>query len=260
VLLVLGLLAAAPLEAQLPPSPSDLISGQELIYRGRFGAAHLYFTELMAERPREAAPAALAASALIWWAEARDEETWLADSVDALLEAAVARGRLAADSAITGAQKAEALFWLGTALGYRARQAELRGAFWRAAQDAKAMRQALDEAVLLDSTCVDCLLGIAVYEYALARAGAVARLVARIIGLGGGDAERALAMMRRVADEGLYGRTEARWVYANALLREGERDAALREEGRRLIGELALQFPENPAFTRAAQSPAPEPR
>ncbi len=214
----------------------------------------------MAERPREAAPAALAASALIWWAEARDEETWLADSVDALLEVAVARARLAADSAITGAQKSEALFWLGTALGYRARQAELRGSYWRAAQEAKGMRQALDEAVLLDSTCVDCLLGVAVYEYALARAGAMARLVARIIGLGGGDAARALGMMRRVMDEGRYARTEARWVFANALVREGERDPAAREEGRRLLGELALQFPENPAFARAAQAPLPEPR
>ncbi len=240
-------------------SPAELLSGQELIYRGRFGAAHLYFTEMMAAHPAEPAAPALAASALIWWAEARGEETWLADSADALLAEAVARARAATDSARTAEQRAAGLFWLGTALGYRARQAELRGGYWRAAREAKAMSEALAEAIELDSTCVDCLLGLAVYDYALARASAIARLVGRIIGLGGGDARRGLERMRHVGDEGLLARTEARWVYANALLREGPRDPALREQGRAMLLDLAQQFPDNPAFRRAAGADAGDP-
>jgi phage gp16-like protein len=114
------------------------------------------------------------------------------------------------------------------------------------------MRDALNSAYDLDSSRVDCLLGLGVYDYAMARASAFGRLVARIIGLGSGDANRALNWMRRASEEGVLTRTEARWVYASALLREGERgDTASREDGLRRIGELTLQFPDNPVFRRA---------
>ena len=152
-----------------------------------------------------------------------------------------------------------ALFWLGTALGYRARQAELHGHLWRAASDARGMRRALERALAMDSSCVDCLLGLAIYEYALARAGALARLVARIIGLGGGDAEVALARLRRVSEEGTLARYEARWLYANALVRESRGDATLREEALQLVGALASEFPDNPVFARFLQTAPSEP-
>ena len=78
------------------------------------------------------------------------------------------------------------------------------------------------------------------------------RLVARIIGMGSGDAVRALGSMRRASEEGLFTKTEARWVYASALLREGERgDAASREDAIRRISELTEQFPDNPVFRKA---------
>ncbi len=236
------------------------MAGQELIYRGRFGAAQLYFSRLSAEHPRETAGPTLEASALIWWGEARDEETYQAVTVDSLLTEAVRRGQAAVDSAADDAARAEALLWLGTAHGYRARQAELLGNLWRAAREARTMRDLLARALELDSACVDCVLGLGAYEYSLARAGAVARLVARIVGLGGGsDAQRGLERMRLASESGRYFRSEARWVYANSLLREGSRDQALREEGLRIIGALAQQFPENPVFRRAAGTGVPTP-
>lgn len=114
------------------------------------------------------------------------------------------------------------------------------------------MQQHLERALALDTACVDCLLGLGVYDYALARAGALARFVARLVGLGSGDATRALDRMRAAAERGAYTRWEARWVLANALAREGGRDAALREEARRILTELATQFPDNPVFRRQA--------
>jgi len=121
------------------------------------------------------------------------------------------------------------------------------------------MRDAFERALELDSSCVDCLLGLAVYEYSLARASALARLVARIMGLGGGDADRAMEMFRRVADEGVLTRTEGRWLYASALVREAERDASLREEALRIVAGLAEQYPENPVFRRFLNGPGPAP-
>lgn len=241
---------AAPLAAQDVASLSELRAGQDLLYRGRFGAAQLYFSRLAVERPLDPSGPALEASTLIWWAEARDDEGADAELIDSLLNTAIARAR-AADSAASDSMRTHTLFWLGTSYAYRARQAELRGSLWRAARDARAMQAALSRALAFDSTCVDCLLGLAVYDYALARASAVARVVARLIGLGGGDAELALERLRMVSEAGTLARIEARWVFANVLLREGERDPARREEGLRLIGELALRFPENPAFQHA---------
>jgi hypothetical protein len=175
-----------------------------------------------------------------------------------LLDAAITRARLAAAAAVDWGGRAQALFWLGTAYGYRGRQAELRGNFWRASRDARAMRIALDSVVAIDPACVDCLLGLGVYDYALARAGPVARVVTRLLGLGGGDAARGLERLRQAGDEGGITRFEARWIYANALLRDGERDPALREEALRLLGDLVRLFPDNPVFRRAALVPGPD--
>lgn len=240
-------------------SSAEAASGQDLIYRGHFSAAHLYFSRLATTRPRDPIGPTLAASALIWWGNARGEDAFLADSIDALLAEGVARAAGMAQQAGDDSTRAVAYFWLGTAVGYRARQADLLGKWWRAAREAGRMRSALERSYALDSSRADCLLGLAVYEYGLARASALARLVARIIGLGGGDVDHAMEMFRRVLADGDMARTEGRWVYANVLLREGERDASLREEGLRLIAQLADDYPDNPVFRRPLGGGAPAP-
>jgi hypothetical protein len=201
----------------------------------------------------------LAASALIWWGNARDDDRFLTDSVEALLAEGLARATLATREATDDSSRAVAYFWVGTAYAYRARQADLQGKWWRAAREAGHMRAALEQALALDSTCTDCLLGLAVYEYGLARASSLARLVARIIGLGGGDVDHAMELFRRVAAEGTVTRTEARWVYASALAREGVRDASLREEALRMVADLVDEYPENPVFRRFLSNPRPTP-
>src|SRR3989442_6532906 len=59
------------------------------------------------------------------------------------------------------------------------------------------MRDAYARVLTVDSSCTDCYLGLGVYQYGLARASALARLVAKIVGLGSGNAERGIAYMRR---------------------------------------------------------------
>ena len=238
---------------------AETAAGQELIYGGRFEAAGLFFSRLAELHPQDPVGPALAASALIWWGTAQQDDGFAEDSVEVLLAEAAARAQRAVDEATTDTARVTALFWLGTATGYRARQAELHGHYWRAARDARRMRTALGKALALDTACVDCLLGLGVYEYALARAGVLARLVARIIGLGGGDAAVALERLRRVSRDGTVARLEAQWVYANALVRESASDAALREEARRIVADLAARFPDNPVFRRFLDSGARAP-
>src|SRR2546426_10430387 len=78
------------------------------------------------------------------------------------------------------------------------------------------MRDAYARVLAVDSSCADCYLGLGVYQYGLGRASALARLVAKIVGLGSGNAERGIAYMRRAATEGELARVEAGWVLAAA--------------------------------------------
>jgi tetratricopeptide (TPR) repeat protein len=246
---------AAPLHAQEWVAPSEIASGQDLLYRGRFSAAHLYFVRLAESRPRDPVGPTLAASALIWWGNAREEDRFLSDSIETLLAEGLARATREASEAADDSSRAAAYFWVGTAYAYRARQADLQGKWWRAVRDAGHMRTALERARALDSTCADCLLGLAVYEYGLARAGALARLVARLVGLGRGDVDHAMELFRRVVAQGTVTRTEARWVYASALAREGVRDPSLREEALRMVADLVAEYPDNPVFLRFLGKP-----
>ena len=68
-----------------------------------------------------------------------------------------------------------------------------------------------------------------------------------------------MELFRRVAAAGTVTRTEARWVYASALVREGARDASLREEALRMVADLVDEYPENPVFRRFLSNPPTTP-
>ena len=225
----------------------DLRAGLDTLYGGGFPAAAAYFAELAAHDTADAAPVTFEASAYIWWAAALENDAYEAERIDSLLDLAVARARAASAGPARD-------FWLATALGYRARQRDLHGHSWGAAKDGKAMRDAYARVLAADSTCRDCYLGLGVYQYGLARAGALARLVAKIIGLGSGNAERGIDYMRRAAREGDLARVEAGWVLAAALEREAARDeprhAALERDARDEVARLAARYPGNPVFQR----------
>jgi hypothetical protein len=225
----------------------DLRAGLDTLYGGGFPAAAAYFAQLAARDTTDPAPVTFEASAYIWWAAALENDAYEAAQIDSLLDLAVARAR-------TASPGPDRDFWLATALGYRARQRDLHGHSWSAAKDGKAMRDAYTRVLASDSGCADCYLGLGVYQYGLARAGALARLVAKIVGLGGGNAERGLRYMRRAATEGDLARVEAAWVLAAALEREAARDppqrSVLDRDARVLVARLAERHPGNPVFQR----------
>lgn len=221
----------------------DLRAGLDTLYGGDFPRAAAYFARLGAAHPADPAPIVFQAGAYIWWAAARDSADFAAPRIDSLLDLALARARAASTD-----------FWLATALGYRARQREEHGHAFGAAKDAKAMRTLYARVLAADSACADCYLGLGVYEYGLARAGTLARIFAKLIGLGSGNAERGIRYMRRAAHDGDLARVEATWVLAAALVREAARDpagrAVLEREARSYVQQLAARYPGNPVFQR----------
>ncbi len=241
----LPLLLAAVLLAQAPADRVELRAGLDTLYGGDFAAAAAHFERLGARDSADPAPLIFQAGAYIWWASARDSADFERSRIDSLLGLAIARAKAAGPAAD---------FWRATALGYRARERDLHGSSYGAAKDARAMRDIYRRLLAADSSCVDCYLGLGVYHYGLARAGALARLIARLIGLGSGNAETGIRYMRRVAHEGDLARVEATWVLAAALVREAARDragrAVLEQEARGYVRRLADRYPANPVFRR----------
>jgi hypothetical protein len=240
---------SAPLRADRPA----LRAGLDTLYAGSFAVATEYFAGLAARDTTDPAPLIFDAGAYIWWAAANDSDAFEADRIDSLLDAAI-------DKAKAEPPGVDRDFWLGTAIGYRARERELHGHAWSAAKDAKSMRDSYSRVLAADSSCIDCWLGLGLYSYGLARASAIARFVAKIIGLGSGDAADGITMLRRTAEGGDLARTEASWVLASALAREATRDrkhrAALRGEAIALVDGLARRYPANPVFQRFLHSMA----
>ena len=228
-----------------PEALRALRAGLDTLYGGDFAGAARYFAELAARDTSDPAPLVFQAGAYIWWASAKDSADFELQRIDSLLGVALARARAAGKPGE---------FWLATALGYRAREREEHGHGYSAAKDAKAMRDIYRRVLAVDSTCADCYLGLGVYDYGLARAGAVARIFARLIGLGGGNAERGIRYMRRAAHDGDLARVEGTWVLAAALIREAARDpagrAVLEREARGYVEGLAARYPRNPVFQR----------
>ena len=255
---MIRLLAAAVLLVQSADTASrlwierpELRAGLDTLYAGDFTVAIRHFAELSARDTTDPAPVIFHAGAYIWWAAARDSDAFEADRIDSLLDAAIAHARAQIPSVTRD-------FWLAAALGYRARERELHGHAWGAAKDAKAMRDAYRRVLAADSSCTDCWLGLGLYSYGLARASTLAKIVAKLIGLGGGNAEQGIAMMQRVATGGDLARVEATWVLAAALVRESERDKkrrdSLRAEAIALVDGLAIRYPANPVFQRFLQT------
>lgn len=237
------LLAAILLVLQTDPTRAlpALRVGLDTLYGGAFERAAAYFAALAARDTSDPAPVVFQAGAYIWWASARDSAAFELRRIDSLLDVALRRA--------PGAD-----FWRATALGYRARQREENGHSLSAAKDAKAMRDIYRRLLAADSSCADCYLGLGVYDYGLGRAGALAKLLARIIGLGSGNAERGIRYMRRAAHDGDLARVESTWVLAAALIREAARDpagrAVLEQEARGYVEGLAARYPGNPVFQR----------
>jgi len=234
-------------ESAPPHARAVLRAGLDTLYAGDFATAARVFADLAGRDTADPAPLIFQAGAYIWWAAAKDSDDFAADAIDSLLDRAIAQAK-------TRAPGIDRDFWLATALGYRARERDLHGHAWGAAKDAKGMRDAYRRALAADSSCADCYLGLGLYSYGLARASTIAKLVARIVGLGSGNAQEGLTMMRRVAREGDLARVEGTWVLAAALVREADRDdrhrSELRTEAVALVEALAGRYPANPVFQR----------
>ncbi|MDE2509815.1 MAG: hypothetical protein KGL74_01715 [Elusimicrobia bacterium] len=140
---------------------------------------------------------------------------------------------------------AEANYYLGAALGFRARGLAAQRRYIGAVSDASASLKHLKKALALDPSLTDAELGLGMYHYFAARMPGAAKPFARLLIGEGGDRDRGLAELWSVANSTGIARMEARSVLSMILSKNDEADWAGSEK---LLIELMARYPRNPVY------------
>ncbi|MFI5345261.1 MAG: tetratricopeptide repeat protein [Elusimicrobiota bacterium] len=167
-----------------------------------------------------------------------DQNAWKA--VDADLTRAVAEAK-----AMEKTSPAESNYYLGAALGFRARGLAAQRRFVSAVSDASSSLKHLKAALALDPTLIDAKLGLGMYHYFAARMPAPAKPFARLLVGEGGDRARGLSELWSVANSSGIARMEARAVLSMILSKDDEADWAGADK---LLAELMARYPRNPVY------------
>jgi tetratricopeptide (TPR) repeat protein len=144
------------------------------------------------------------------------------------------------------AQNPEAWFYLGGAYAARVQFRVLRHENIAAARDGKRIKEALDEALRLDSSLDDGQFGLGLYEYYADVAPTAAKMLRFLLLLPGGDRARGLMRMQRARERGvLLGDEAAYQLHLIYLWYEHDPTQALA-----LLRQLSTRHPANPLFWR----------
>jgi tetratricopeptide (TPR) repeat protein len=143
-------------------------------------------------------------------------------------------------------KRAEAWFYLGGAYGARAQWRVLREERFAAARDGKRIKNALEQALVLDPTLQDAYFGIGLYHYYADVAPAALRILRWMLLLPGGDKLQGMREMLRARSEGQLLQSEADYqLHLIYLWYEQQPQRALQ-----LLRGLRDRHPRNPLFVQ----------
>jgi hypothetical protein len=114
--------------------------------------------------------------------------------------------------------------------------------YWQSLNEIKEARNGAEALVAKYPECKDAYLAVGVENYLLGQKPGPVRLLLRMTGAQT-DKETGIAKLRIVAEQGHYWKPYAKILLAVAALRADRKD-----EARKLMGELTLQFPRNDLF------------
>jgi len=240
-LCVLVLALAAPAWSAPPEMERELAGVVDLFYDMQFDKARAAADGLIARHPQHpAGPFYRSVSTYQRWiAEGmRSTDTYRAFEADS--EAAEK-----AAQALMKTNPAEAHYYLGAALGFRARASAAQKKYFRALPDGAASIKHLKKALALDPTLTDARLGMGMFHYFAARMPAGAKPFSYMLIGEGADRPLGLSELWSVAHSTGIARMEARSVLAVILSKDDEADWAGAET---LLAELAARYPHNPIY------------
>lgn len=238
-LLVLGLAVsalAAPAEME-----RELAGVVDLFYDMQFDKARASADSLIKRHPKHpAGPFYRSVSTYQRWiAEGmRSTDTFRAFEADS--DAAEKSA-----AALLRTSPAEAHYYLGATLGFRARANAAQKKFFRALPDGASSVKHLKKALELDPTLTDARLGMGMFHYFAARMPAGAKPFAYLMIGESADRPLGLKELWSVAESTGIARMEARSVLAVILSKDDEADWPTAEK---LLSELSARYPRNPIY------------
>jgi hypothetical protein len=241
----LAALLAAPLAAAASVADKSLnaeISAiVDLFYGHDFDRAGPAAAALEARHPgHPAGPLLEAIVAYQRWTAAGRLEDGAWDAVDRNLSRAVDAAK-----SLERTSPAESNYYLGAALGFRARGLAAQKRFLRAVPAAASSLRHLKKALALDPSLQDARLGLGMYHYFAARMPPAAKPFARVLTGEPGDREKGLAELWSVANSSGAARVEARSVLSMILSKNDEADW---DGAEKLLAELMGRYPRNPLY------------
>lgn len=178
----------------------------------------------------------------LWWQIQLDPDSRALDA--AFLAAAGAAIAEAERFAAAEPARAEAWFYVGAAYGVRAQFRVYRVERLAAARDGKRIKEALEQALVLDPSMHDAEFGAGMYRYYAGVAPALFRFLRFLLLLPGGDREGGLEQLERASRLGLLVRGEAQFqIHVLYLWYERKSKEALA-----IIRSLQERYPHNPLF------------
>ncbi len=236
--------------------PPPVLSGFELLRNGHYSKALEVANHLAGEFPAHPLPPLLEAQAhfdLIFCQTGHitSKEFWhFSKTPDSPLNQPFARAvdkvfEFSAQMKRSPATSAEALFYEGTAHGFRARLHTLREQTLPSGREGKQMREALLKAVALDPTLAhDAGVGLGIYDYYADSLSPLIKLFRFFLFIPGGNMERGIAQLHAAADTRNLFSPEARWELARIIgVREGRHEEAVK-----LLVPLVHAYPDNALF------------
>lgn len=240
-LILLPLLVALRAAAAPPELERELAGVVDLFYDMQFDKARAAADGLAARHPNHpAGPFYRGVSSYQRWiAEGmRSTETYSSFEADSATAEKAAK-------ALMRASPAEAHYYLGATLGFRARANVAQKKFFRALPDGASAIKHLKQALALDPTLSDARLGMGMFHYFAARMPAGAKPFSYLIIGEGSDRKLGLSELWSVAETSGTARMEARSVLAVILSKDDEADWAGAET---LLAELSGRYPHNPIY------------
>jgi outer membrane protein assembly factor BamD (BamD/ComL family) len=240
LLLALGL-AHSSVPAAHNSLQADIATIVDLFYNNDFDQASHAVENLESRHPKHpAGPLFLAIVKYQRWVSAGLNEDGSWQIIESELKRAL---DLAKD--MESVSPAQAHYYSGAALGFRARGLATRHRFVSAITDASASVRQLKEALALDPQLTDARLGLGMYHYFAARMPLPTKPMARLLVGEYGNREKGLEELWAVAQSSGIARMEARSVLSMILTKNDEADwngADL------LLTELMARYPRNPIY------------
>ncbi len=244
LLLIILLFRARPILAQtsfeMTPDVDRLLrSALDDMYRYDLESAERKFDELTRRFPDHPV-GPMHKAEVVWWRALRSKDKSLQTTFEGYTDEAIAKGQQ-----LVKRNGSDFYAQLYTAAAYGNRT---RYNIYITRNDYRAMRAGLKGygyvklAYGLRSNYVDCLIGIGAYNYVAGSLPVALKLIAWMF-TEGGDKDKGIEQLQKVAQKGEYGQTEAKMVLLGAYYNEKHF-----EKYRQLVTELIEQYPSNPVF------------